>query len=111
MLATDFVISDDRWRSIAMSTILDMPRGQVPQTDTLICHCFNVTASSVRRVIDQCDAERVEDVTRLTSAGAGCGSCQCHIQRLLAGLPAECGPCALCPGCGSVRARCDCHAA
>jgi hypothetical protein len=30
---------------------------------------------------------------------------------LLAGLPAECGPCALCPGCGVMQALCHCKAA
>ena len=27
------------------------------------------------------------------------------------GLPAESGPCAQCPGCGSIRTLCECHAA
>ncbi len=61
--------------------------------------------------IDEGDAQLVEEVSRLTSAGAGCGSCQCRIQRLLTGLPAESGPCAQCPGCGSIRTLCECHAA
>tara|TARA_Y100000588_G_scaffold107758_1_gene117982 strand:- start:738 stop:1022 length:285 start_codon:yes stop_codon:yes gene_type:complete len=94
-----------------MATILDMALGQAQPADTLICHCFQVTASAIRQAIDEGDAARVEEVSRLTAAGSGCGSCQCRIERLLAGLPAECGPCALCPGCGSVRTLCDCHAA
>lgn len=91
-----------------MATILDMALGQAHSVDTLICHCFQVTASAIRKAIDEGDAQLVEEVSRLTSAGAGCGSCQCRIQRLLAGLPVECGPC---PGCGSIRTLCECHAA
>ena len=94
-----------------MATILDMALGQAQPADTLICHCFQVTASAIRQAIDEGDAARVEEVSRLTAAGSGCGSCKCRIERLLAGLPAECGPCAFCPGCGSVRTLCDCHAA
>ena len=94
-----------------MATILDMPIGQARSADTLICHCYQVTASAIRRAIDEGDAELVEEGSRMTSAGAGCGSCQCRIQRLLAGLPAECGSCALCPGCGFVKTLCHCQAA
>ena len=94
-----------------MATILDMALGQGHSADTLICHCFQVTASAIRKAIDEGDAQLVEEVSRLTSAGAGCGSCQCRIQRLLAGLPAECGPCAQCPGCGFVKTLCHCQAA
>jgi len=91
-----------------MATILDMALGQAHSADTLICHGFQVTASAIRKAIDEGDAQLVEEVSRLTSAGASCGSCQCRIQRLLAGLPVESGPC---PGCGSIRTLCECHAA
>ena len=91
-----------------MATILDMALGQAHSADTLVCHGFQVTASAIRKAIDEGDAQLVEEVSRLTSAGAGCGSCQCRIQRLLAGLPVESGPC---PGCGSIRTLCECHAA
>ncbi|MDP6795582.1 MAG: (2Fe-2S)-binding protein [Verrucomicrobiota bacterium] len=94
-----------------MATVFEMALGQARSTDPLICHCFQVTASAVRGAIDDGGAERVEEVSRLTAAGSGCGSCQCRIQRLLAGLPAECGPCALCPGCGTIRTLCECHVA
>jgi bacterioferritin-associated ferredoxin len=95
-----------------MATILDMPaKTRTQSADTLICHCYQVTASSIREAIDEGDAETIAEVTRLTAAGSGCGSCQCRIQRLLAGLPAECGPCALCPGCGVMQVLCHCRVA
>jgi len=54
-----------------MATILDMPIGQARSADMLICHCYQVTASAIRRAIDEGDAELVEEVSRMTSAGAG----------------------------------------
>ena len=95
-----------------MATILNMPaQVRTKSADTLICQCHQVSASSILKAIDKGEAETIEEVTRLTGAGSGCGSCQCRIQRLLAGLPAECGPCALCPGCGHVKTLCRCEAA
>ncbi len=95
-----------------MATILNMPaQVRTKSVDTLICHCHQVSASSILKAIDKGKAETIEEVTRLTAAGSGCGSCQCRIQRLLAGLPTECGPCALCPGCGHVQTLCRCEAA
>jgi len=95
-----------------MATILNMStQMQTKSADTLICHCYQVNASSILSAIDEGDAETIEEVTRATSAGSGCGSCQCRIQRLLSGFPAECGPCALCPGCGHVKTLCHCQAA
>ncbi len=95
-----------------MPGIIDMPNQVRTQSaDTLICHCYQVSASSILKAMDEGDAETIEQVSRLTDAGTGCGSCQCRIQRLLAGFPAECGPCALCPGCGHVKTLCHCKAA
>ena len=45
-----------------MATILDMALGQGHSADTLICHCFQVTASAIRKAIDEGDAQLVEEV-------------------------------------------------
>ena len=96
----------------AMANILEMPEQvRTRSADTLICHCYQVKASTILEAINEGDAETISEVTRQTCAGSGCGSCQCRIQRLLAGLPAECGPCALCPGCLHVKTLCHCQAA
>tara|TARA_Y100001960_G_scaffold316222_1_gene382855 strand:+ start:2228 stop:2515 length:288 start_codon:yes stop_codon:yes gene_type:complete len=95
-----------------MAKILDMPTEVATRSaDTLICHCYQVKASTILDAINVGDAETISEVTSQTYAGSGCGSCQCRIQRLLAGLPAECGPCALCPGCGHIKTLCHCQAA
>ncbi len=105
--------SDDQKHQLKeMAEIIDMPnRMRAQSADTLICHCYQVSASSVLKAMDEGDAETIDQVSRLTDAGTGCGSCQCRIQRLLCGLPAECGPCALCPGCGHIKTLCHCQAA
>ena len=72
---------------------------------------YCVAASVLNRVVSDQYPNTVEEVVLQTGAGSGCGSCKCRIQRLLAGLPAECGPCALCPGCGYVQKQCLCKAA
>ena len=78
---------------------------------SLICSCFQVTESQIRTAIDEGGAETVDQVTEMTGAGGGCGGCRCRVKRLLAGFPAECGPCSLCPGCGYIKLLCDCQAA
>jgi len=109
-LVSLFLLLDER-RAFSMATVLDIPaETRSHKIDTLICHCFQVRASAIRAAIDA-GATEVEQVSEKTSAGLGCGSCLCHIKRLLAGLPAECGPCAQCPGCGYVQGQCQCHAA
>ena len=95
-----------------MDNILEMPNLERSQSaDILICDCYRVKASTILRIINEGGAQVGDEIVRQTCAGNGCGSCQCRIQRLLSGLPAECGPCALCPGCGYVKTLCNCQAA
>ena len=80
-------------------------------TDVLVCHCFEVTESEIRRVIDTVDSQSVEDVRRHTAAGDGCTACHCRIRRMLAGLPASCGIYEVCAGCGFAETECACKVA
>lgn len=61
------------------------------QADPLICHCFRVTESAIKRAIHVLQAVEVEAVMEITQAGGGCRACHCRIDRLIAGKPAECG--------------------
>ncbi len=95
-----------------MATLLRYPEEKKDTgADPLICHCHGVHASEIRKAINVSGARTSEEVACLTAAGTGCGSCRCRVERLLAGLPAQCGPCALCPGCGYISTLCDCHSA
>jgi NAD(P)H-nitrite reductase large subunit len=79
--------------------------------DIVICLCYDVTASDIRNAIDQSGARTAQEVAILTRAGNACGACKCRVERLLAGLPAECGPCSFCPGCGYIIKFCNCQSA
>jgi NifU-like protein len=49
----------------------------------LICTCFGVSEETVERVIAEQDPKNVEDVTRVTRAGGGCGACLFLIRDML----------------------------
>ena len=76
---------------------------------TTICHCLGVSAGEITESI-QAGATTVEEVGEATGAGSACGGCQCRVQRMLSGMPVECGPCAMCPGCGWIKKLCACAA-
>lgn len=86
------------------------PVTRVP-LDPVICDCFQVTEAEIHEAVERTGVETVGQVMEETMAGTGCGGCQCRIKRILSGLPAQCGPCALCPGCGFIRNLCHCRAA
>ena len=111
-LLAPYIFLDDEEPLQVMENIVETPdQERSKSADLLICDCFQVKASAIHEAINEGNAQTICEVTRQTSAGSGCGSCQCRIQRILAGFPAECGPCALCPGCGYVRSLCNCQAA
>lgn len=57
----------------------------------LVCHCAAVNDATVRAAISD-GARTIEDVTRASGAGGGCGGCRPTICRLLgAGHEGSCG--------------------
>ena len=72
-----------------MATVVEFPqRAKGTIEDPIICHCLGVTASTIRSAIDDSGARTSQEISCLTTAGTGCGSCHCRLERLLAGLPA-----------------------
>lgn len=49
----------------------------------LICTCFGISENAIERVIEENSGETIEDVSRLTRAGTGCGSCRMLVQEML----------------------------
>lgn len=49
----------------------------------LICTCFGISEDAVEQVIARDAPGTVEEVSRLTRAGSGCGSCRMLIQEML----------------------------
>jgi bacterioferritin-associated ferredoxin len=62
------------------------------QTDSKIehiCHCSGTTSSQIIKLLNQ-GYSSLEEITRMTGAGAGCGGCEQRLCDLLAGeLPSH----------------------
>ena len=82
-----------------------------PNTDQTVCHCRNVSESTLQEKIDQHDLSTVKELADHTDAGTGCQACHCRMLRLLAGLPAKCsGRFDFCGQCGCLEVNCACAA-
>ncbi len=58
----------------------------------IVCHCFNVTDTKIRKVAKLNNLRTVEEITSYTKAGGGCGCCLDEIQEILDGLWREESP-------------------
>ncbi len=82
------------------------------RSEGYLCHCARVTEAVVRAVVVSGEAAAIEEVVEKTGAGSGCRACHCRIQRVLGGLPAQCGGrFDQCHECGCIAAICRCAAA
>ncbi|MAS94164.1 MAG: hypothetical protein CMO55_13290 [Verrucomicrobiales bacterium] len=78
----------------------------------ILCHCAQVKEATVHRAVQEGVVDSVESVMAETGAGTGCRACHCRINRVLSGLPAQCGGrFDRCHGCGCISALCACEAA
>jgi NifU-like protein len=51
--------------------------------DVEICHCFQVSKSTIRDAVMRYQLREIEDVTNHTKAGGGCTSCHPDIQHII----------------------------
>ena len=49
----------------------------------LICTCFGVSEEAIEKIIAENEIETVEEITEISNAGGGCGSCQFLIQEMI----------------------------
>ncbi len=49
----------------------------------VVCKCFGVTETDIRRVVEENGLTTIEQVTDYTKAGGGCGQCHEEIQKIL----------------------------
>lgn len=68
-------------------------RGQKPVGEAedehegrIVCHCFNVTDTKIRKVARDNNLHQAEDITNYCKAGGGCGCCLDDIQEILDGM-------------------------
>ncbi|RUR73886.1 Fe-S cluster assembly protein NifU [Chlorogloeopsis fritschii PCC 9212] len=52
----------------------------------LVCTCFGISESKIRRVIIENNLTTAEDVTNYVKAGGGCGSCLANIDDIIASV-------------------------
>lgn len=55
----------------------------------LVCSCFGVSDSRIRRIIIENDLTTAEEVTNYVKAGGGCGSCLADIEDIIAEVHKE----------------------
>jgi NifU-like protein len=55
----------------------------------IVCNCFGVTDSRIRRVVIENNLTTVEQVTSYVKAGGGCSSCAAEIEDLIAAVQDE----------------------
>ena len=52
----------------------------------VICHCFGVTDTKIRRVAKENELHTIDEITNYTKAGGACGRCKEDIQEILDGI-------------------------
>ena len=57
---------------------MNLPRAI--ETDEIICQCYQVTESTIRKAIAEKDLTEIDSVTDECDAGGGCHSCHILIQ-------------------------------
>jgi NifU-like protein len=67
----------------AIREFSDAAREEWGGEEALICTCFFVSERTIEREILSRGLQTVSDVTRVCSAGGGCGSCHQLIQEIL----------------------------
>ena len=60
-------------------------RGTAPKKieGDVICECFGVTDTQIKRAVMENSAKTIEDITDLVKAGGGCGQCHDQIQTII----------------------------
>jgi bacterioferritin-associated ferredoxin len=52
-------------------------------TDTIVCHCLQVTESTVLEAAERCPFRTLAEISRETGAGTGCTACHRRLRRLV----------------------------
>jgi NAD(P)H-nitrite reductase large subunit len=63
--------------------ILDRTHSAADCSETIICHCLEVSESTVADAVAICGLLSIKEVCRETGAGSGCTACHARIKELL----------------------------
>lgn len=67
-------------------------RGEKPpevEEGEIVCQCYGITDTKIRRVVQENNLHTAEDVTNFTKAGGGCGGCIPEIEKIIKEVWAE----------------------
>ena len=62
---------------------LSRPQPEHDGTETIVCHCLQVSESAVADAIAVCGLASVREVCRETGAGGGCTACHARLKEML----------------------------
>ncbi len=56
---------------------------EIEKNEKIVCQCYDVTESAIRKAIKDAGLKDIEDVAKATQAGSGCGRCHSQIKVIL----------------------------
>ena len=63
--------------------VLARTHTQADCSETIVCHCLQVSESTLADAIAICGAATVKEVCRETGAGGGCTACHARLREML----------------------------
>jgi bacterioferritin-associated ferredoxin len=63
--------------------ILSRTHTKTDCSDTIVCHCLQVSESTVADAIAVCGVASVKELCRETGAGGGCTACHARLKEML----------------------------
>ena len=63
--------------------ILAQTHSQTDSVESIVCHCLEVSESTVSDAIAVCGLSSVREICRETGAGSGCTACHARLKQLL----------------------------
>jgi len=63
--------------------ILSRTHTDTDSADTIVCHCLQVSESTLNDAIAVCGLATVREVCRETGAGGGCTACHARLREML----------------------------
>lgn len=63
--------------------ILARTHSDVDCSETIICHCLEISESTVADAVAICGLASVKEICRETGAGSGCTACHARLKEML----------------------------
>ncbi len=70
-------------RFVSAMQILSRTHSSADCSESIVCHCLGISASTVADAVAVCGLATVKDVCRETGAGSGCTACHVRLRELV----------------------------